>query len=961
MEVKEECGIAAISSISKHDPEYNSLNHMYSLLLNMQNRGQLSAGFTTFNSQRNALLDTFKNLGTVNEVFRTSSSSKNKILIEKYSGNRAIGHVRYATSGSDLKSRAQPFERVHGNIKKWFSICFNGNLANYPQLAEELIKSKSYHLRYDTDTEVMMHFIGTELSKDISIQEVFTNLSRVFDGAYNISYIDAEGNLAIVRDPIGFKPLNYGIMENRLYAASESSALANIGVKDIKYLNPGEMIIVNNGSGIEIKRFAEQKRIARCFFEWVYFSNPSSSFDGKSVYIARSNLGKKMADLETQQITPNSIVIPVPDTSKAAADTFAYKLSMPCMEGLIRNRHVGRTFIESSNRHDKVKQKFFVLKQVIEGKKVFLIDDSIVRGTTMKRLVEYIKEEGHAEEIHIRITCPPIISPCFYGIDMSTKQELFANKYSDKLVNGVFSQDALDLLAKELGADSLIYLDHEGLTDSIGFPKEELCMACINGDYPTECGKKLGMHADTQSRCGEAKRAYESYQTNQRGEGSMEIKVLIIGNGAREHIEAESFKKSKYNVKLYAYMSANNPGISHLSEEVCIGKYDDFDKLKEFAEKIRPEFAFIGPESPLSLGVVDFLETLGIRSFGPIRQLAQLESSKSFVRELAAKYSITGNPEFKTFRNMEGAQDFLEHLNSKSGFVIKPDGLTGGKGVKVQGEHLHSVEDALGYCREVLSSHSAVVIEEKLVGEEFSLQCISDGKTVVATPPVQDHKRAFDGDQGPNTGGMGSYSAGNHLLPFLDQKDVDDGLKITQQVADAILSEYGKPYKGVMYGGFIKTKYGVKLIEYNARFGDPEAMNTFATLDTDLVDICRAVINGTLDKIKINFKSKATVCKYVVPEGYPDNPISNQKVDVSEVDTSKVKMYFASVDKKEDGLYMSSSRAIGFVGTANTIAEAERIAEEAANKVKGPVFHRKDIGTQDLLQKRVDNIKRIMS
>ncbi len=509
-ELKEECGVAAIGSPDKEDVKYNCLPHMYNLLLNMQNRGQLSAGFTTFNPSRKALLDTYKNLGGVNEVFKVSSRSKSLKLITKYAGSRGIGHVRYATCGLDSKSQAHPFERAHGNIKKWFSVCFNGNLANYNELKDELIEKKSYHMRYDTDAEVMMHFIGTELSemKKISMLDLFSNLSKKFDGSYNIAYITAEGNLAVLRDPIGFRPMNYGMMDGRLYAASESNALINIGVRDIRSLAPGEMIIVNNGSGVEVKKFAKPKRIARCFFEWVYFSNASSYFDGKSVYLTRSRLGKNLAKLETQKVTPDSVVVPVPDTSKAAADAFAFELGMPSVEGILRNRYVGRTFIEGSDRSDKVRQKFFVQKLILQDKRVFLIDDSIVRGTTMKKLIDYIRQEGKAKEIHIRISCPPIISPCFYGIDMSTVGELFASKHAGEMENGVLPQAVLDKLAKKLGADSLIYLSHDGLVDSIGFPKNEMCLACINGDYPTKCGSKLCKMAQKDSQCS-GKRTYE--------------------------------------------------------------------------------------------------------------------------------------------------------------------------------------------------------------------------------------------------------------------------------------------------------------------------------------------------------------------------------------------------------------------------------------------------------------------
>ena len=191
---------------------------------------------------------------------------------------------------------------------------------------------------------------------------------------------------------------------------------------------------------------------------------------------------------------------------------------------------------------------------------------------------------------------------------------------------------------------------------------------------------------------------------------------------------------------------------------------------------------------------------------------------------------------------MSGIAEFLDEL---AGIVLKPDGLTGGKGVLVQGDHFQTRAEALDRCREILKSHPGVTVEEKLEGEEFSLQCLCDGRTVVATPPVQDHKRRFADDRGPNTGGMGSYSCADHLLPFLDAADVAEGLEITRRVAEAIRLETGVPYKGIMYGGFMVTASGVKLIEYNARFGDPEAMNILPLLRTDFIDVCRAIIDGT--------------------------------------------------------------------------------------------------------------------
>jgi len=436
------------------------------------------------------------------------------------------------------------------------------------------------------------------------------------------------------------------------------------------------------------------------------------------------------------------------------------------------------------------------------------------------------------------------------------------------------------------------------------------------------------------------------------------MKILLIGNGAREHCIAETLKKNNEAV-LYSYLKSKNPGIISLSENFEIGNYNNLEKIKNFALKINPDFDFIGPEEPLSHGVVDLLKELDINAIGPTKNLARLETSKSFTRNLLRKYKINGNPRFKIFNknNINDAKNFIDKLEQ---CVIKPDGLTGGKGVKVQNDHFKTKKEAFDYCREVLQTHPAVIVEEKLEGEEFSLQCMTDGKTVVAMPPVQDHKRAFVDDKGPNTGGMGSYSCENHLLPFLAKKDIEEGLKMTQKVAEAIYKETGEFYKGIMYAGLIVTKNGVKLLEYNARFGDPEAMNVLPLMETDFVNVCNAITNQQLHKIKIRFQNKATVCKYVVPKGYPDNPIKNKKINVSKI-PQNAKLYYASVEQREDGLYTTASRAIACLGIADNLEKAEKIAEQAANSIKGHVFHREDIGTKKLIEKRVKHMKNILN
>ena len=440
------------------------------------------------------------------------------------------------------------------------------------------------------------------------------------------------------------------------------------------------------------------------------------------------------------------------------------------------------------------------------------------------------------------------------------------------------------------------------------------------------------------------------------------VRILLIGNGAREHVLAETAVRSHYEPQLFSYMKANNPGIAGLSAETAIGSYGDREGLGRFCRGKDIDFAVIGPEDPLNGGVVDFLASLGIPSVGPTKSLARLETSKTFTRNLLEKYGIPGNPRFRVFGDERGIEPFMAGLEA---VVVKPDGLTGGKGVLVQGDHFADRKEALHHCRAILKAHGSVIVEEKLEGEEFSLQCLCDGKTVVATPPVQDHKRRFVDDRGPNTGGMGSYSAEDHLLPFLKSEDVTAGLGITEAIADALRRETGALYKGVMYGGFIVTASGVRLLEYNARFGDPEAMNVLPLLKTDFVDLCRAIIDGTLGDLDVTFEKKATVCKYVVPRGYglpadhPDARSTAAKIDVGDVKGAR--LYYASVDRRPDGLYMSTSRAIGVVGISETLEKAENMAEEAVSAIGGPVDHRPDIGTKPLLEKRVRHMEKIRS
>lgn len=436
-------------------------------------------------------------------------------------------------------------------------------------------------------------------------------------------------------------------------------------------------------------------------------------------------------------------------------------------------------------------------------------------------------------------------------------------------------------------------------------------------------------------------------------------KILVIGNGAREHAICGALDRSNQEVEIFVVGKAINPGMKSLAEDYLVGDICDKELVVDFAKKCEVDFVVVGPEAPIACGMVDALENAGISCCSPTASFGQLESSKGFTRELLEKYGIEGNPKFKVFTSEEGLREFFEILGDD--YVVKADGLKGGKGVKVSGDHLHGMEEGIEYALECLEDGGQVVVEEKLIGQEFSLMSFADGKSTIEMPVIQDHKRAYEGDKGPNTGGMGTYSCGGSM-PFLKETDVEQAAEITKKVMQAMNEECDtnvhNGFRGVMYGGFIAVKDGVRLIEYNARFGDPEAMNVLTLLESDFVEICEAIIAGNLGEIDVKFSKKATVCKYAVPDGYPENPCKGEKIEVT-AGSDNVKVFYSSVDEKEDGLYLSGSRAVAFVGVADSLAEAEKLAEKAVSAVKGPVFHRKDIGTEEVIATKVAMMEKI--
>ncbi|MGE3314668.1 MAG: amidophosphoribosyltransferase, partial [Planctomycetaceae bacterium] len=382
-----------------------------------------------------------------------------------------------------------------------FSFAFNGQLANYLELREEILANPNFHLALESDTEILRHLIAQELAdgRHADLLDLLVALRQRLDGAYNIVFMSASGDMFVARDPLGIRPLCYAKEGPLFAAASESVALTHLGFHEssIHSLPPGCAIIIENGQYSGPIQFVASPRRAHCFFEWIYFANVASNLDDRSVYLTRKRLGDELAAQETVPIDEDTIVVPVPDTAKAAADAMAYRLKVPSLEGLIRNRYVGRTFIDGGNRADKVRMKYTPLPQVLEGKRVFLVEDTIVRSTTMKLLISQLKERGKAREVHVRVACPPIVAPCFYGIDMSTVSELFAPKFME---GSNLTPEIERRMADEIGADSLRYLQVESISRCLEIDKRHLCQACIDMEYPTPSGQRLYQIALDASR-----------------------------------------------------------------------------------------------------------------------------------------------------------------------------------------------------------------------------------------------------------------------------------------------------------------------------------------------------------------------------------------------------------------------------------------------------------------------------
>jgi len=418
--------------------------------------------------------------------------------------------------------------------------------------------------------------------------------------------------------------------------------------------------------------------------------------------------------------------------------------------------------------------------------------------------------------------------------------------------------------------------------------------------------------------------------------------VLLVGGGGREHAIARALAP---DCSLYAAASNRNPGIVRLADDFEQLSETDSEAIVEYAEEVEATLAIVGPESGLQAGVADALDEAGIYTFGPQAEEARIETDKAFQRRFMQDNDIPGCPVFETFDDMDAACDYID--DSEIDLAVKPAGLTGGKGVKVIGDQVDKA-GAKEYIRS--EDYDRVVLEERFVGEEFTLQAFVADGDLRTTPAVQDHKRAYEGDEGPNTGGMGSYNDTGLELPFM----TDGGYEAAVEIMEATVAAMPE-YKGILYGQFMLTSDGPKVIEYNARFGDPEAMNTLPVLDTPFLDVLTAARDGEALP-ELDFSGEATVCKYAVPAGYPTDPDAGAKIEVDEETVGEGLLFYASVDERDDGLYTTTSRSFAVVGLADSIGAAEEIAEDALSAAGEGLRIRHDVGKADLVQQRVDHM-----
>ncbi len=452
--MRESCGIVGLALNDRESD--NAALPIYYALYALQHRGQESTGITVHDG-KNA--KTLKGMGLVPDVFK-------KYNLSDLKGFVGIGHVRYSTTGDSTIENSQPL--IVNFMDRTIAIAHNGNLVNSADLIAEFEAEGQVFLT-SSDTEVIARLLVKELLKTDILGAVEAVMKRLV-GSYSLTIL-VDDTLVVVRDPLGFKPLCLGELDGGYVVTSESAAIDTIGGKLIRDVRPGEVLILKDGRYSSHQMY-RAKNTAHCVFEYIYFARADSIIDGHLVYQTRIRIGERLLD---EHGIDADIISPVPDSGITFAIGYSKKSGIDYMEGLMKNRYIGRTFImpDQKMRETAVRLKLNTIRQNLEGKKVILLDDSIVRGTTSRRIVDMVHKAG-ASEVHMRIGSPPIISPCYLGIDMATREELVA---AHKTVAGV---EAV------INADSLGYVSVEGLVEAVGIPADDLCLGCLTGVYPVE-------------------------------------------------------------------------------------------------------------------------------------------------------------------------------------------------------------------------------------------------------------------------------------------------------------------------------------------------------------------------------------------------------------------------------------------------------------------------------------------
>jgi len=462
--MRDYCGVVGIYG-------HKDASHLaYLALYALQHRGEESAGIVSFDRKKTYL---HKGMGLVGDVFKTET-------LKKLKGGLAVGHVRYSTTGSSTVKNVQPLLINHK--KGFIAVAHNGNLTNSVELRNELEDSGSI-LQTTMDSELIVHLLVKDHLNNY-YGKILPIISRL-EGAYSFVLMINDAIYAI-RDQRGFRPLCIGKLDGAYIVASETCALDMVQASYIRDVEPGEVVIIDKRGLTSLKQ-PETKRHAFCIFEYIYFSRPDSNIFTKSVYLTRKNLGMALA---REHPVSADIVMPIPDSGTYAALGYAEESKIPLEMAFVRNHYVGRTFIQPSQlvRDFKVRVKLNPICDVLKGKRVVIVEDSIVRGTTSRSRVRALREAG-ASQIHMRVSCPPLISPCFYGIDFPTKKELIASRHT------------IDEIREFIGVDSLKYLSLDGMLNSMMLPREEFCTACFTGDYPTVICRPPSKKAFEQTRC----------------------------------------------------------------------------------------------------------------------------------------------------------------------------------------------------------------------------------------------------------------------------------------------------------------------------------------------------------------------------------------------------------------------------------------------------------------------------